>query len=142
MREIKNLNFKWYFQKNGGVPKTVPSDWTVINIPYTYNAIDGQDGNNDYYRGKASFVKEIYKNELPTSDKYYLEINGANSSSDVYINNNLVKHHDGGYSTFRVDITDYIETKNIITIITDNTANDFCYPQSADFTFYGGIYEM
>ena len=140
MREIKNLNFKWYFQKNGGVPKTVPSDWTIINIPYTYNAIDGQDGNNDYYRGKASFVKEIYKNELPTSDKYYLEINGANSSSDVYINNNLVKHHDGGYSTFRVDITDYIETKNIISIITDNAANDFCYPQSADFTFYGGIY--
>ena len=140
MRVVKNLNFKWNFRKNGGVPETMPADWTIVNIPYSYNAIDGQDGYGDYYRGKASFVKELYKNELPEADRYYLEINGANSSADLYINGKPVMHHNGGYSTWRADITDLIETKNIITVITDNAANDYCYPQSADFTFYGGIY--
>ena len=51
-------------------------------------------------------ASQIRKDELPVADRYYLEINGANSSADVYINGKRLAHHDGGYSTFRADITD------------------------------------
>ena len=50
-------------------------------------------------------------------------------------------HHDGGYSTFRVNVTDEIVAgTNDLKVTVDNSKNDRVYPQKADFTFYGGIY--
>ena len=48
--------------------------------------------------------------------------------------------HKGGYSTFRVDLTDHLKDENLLAISVDNCDNDTVYPQKADFTFYGGIY--
>ena len=31
------------------------SSWSVISIPHTWNALDGQDGGNDYYRGPGFY---------------------------------------------------------------------------------------
>lgn len=140
MREVLNLNFKWAFRKKGEILSAMPDTWDWVNIPHSYNAIDGQDGNNDLYRGKAVYMKELFKSDIPEAEKYFLEINGANSSADLYVNGKHMKHHDGGYSTWRVDITDELQASNIIAIEVDNAPNDFCYPQNADFTFYGGVY--
>ncbi len=141
MRKIINLNRKWSFRKGvSEVPAIVPSDWDFVNIPHTWNAIDGQDGGNDYFRGTCMYVKEIDMEEIPTADKYYLEINGANSSATVYMNGNELATHHGGYSTWRVDITDELAKGNKLAITVDNAPNDNVYPQMADFTFYGGLY--
>ena len=143
MRNIINLNFKWAFSKNAnGVPDDMPKgrDWELVALPHSWNNIDGQDGGNDYYRGRCYYVKELQKTDLPKADRYYLEINGANSSADVYVNGAELAHHDGGYSTWRVDITDSLEESNLIVIAVDNSENDSVYPQMADFTFYGGLY--
>ncbi len=141
MRQIYNLNAKWAFSKEAtAVPTEISPKWNFVNLPHSWNAIDGQDGANDYYRGTAYYAKALERADLPTADKYFLEINGANSSADVYVNGKNLCHHDGGYSTFRVDITDALEAENIIVIAVDNSANDRIYPQSADFTFYGGLY--
>ena len=137
MRKILNVNSNWEFIKNCENPE---SEKEIINIPHTWNAIDGQDGGNDYYRGKCLYKKLINKLELPNAGKYYLEINGANSSCDLYFNKELLTHHDGGYSTWRVNLTNLIKDENEIEIIVDNSANEEVYPQVADFTFYGGIY--
>ena len=56
------------------------------------------------------------------------------------LNGKEVIAHDGGYSTFRVDVTDVLAGTNEMTVSVDNTINDRVYPQKADFTFYGGIY--
>ena len=99
------------------------------------------DGDNDYYRGTCLYAKSVDKAEfLPTADRYYLEIKGANSSADVYVNGKKLAHHDGGYSTWRVDITEALDVNNLLVIAVDNQANEVVYPQMADFTFYGGIY--
>ena len=141
MRKIININRKWSFRKDmGEVPAVVPADWDFVNIPHCWNAIDGQDGGNDYFRGTCCYVKEIDMEEIPTADKYYLEINGANSSATVYMNGNKLASHDGGYSTWRVDITEELAKGNKLAITVDNSANETVYPQMADFTFYGGIY--
>ena len=141
MRQIYNFNTKWGFSKEAlEAPTTMPERWNWVNIPHTWNNIDGQDGGNDLYRGTAFYAKELEKMDLPKADRYFLEIQGANSSAILYINGKKLANHDGGYSTWRVDITDVLEDKNLFVFELDNSANDRVYPQNADFTFYGGLY--
>ncbi|MEE1036226.1 MAG: glycoside hydrolase family 2 TIM barrel-domain containing protein [Oscillospiraceae bacterium] len=141
MRNIVNLNFKWAFSKEAEtVPASMPEKWYWVNLPHTWNAIDGQDGNNDLYRGAAYYAKNVDKIDIPDAQRYYLEINGANSSAAVYWNGKKLAIHDGGYSIWRVDVTDVMESSNLIVFEVDNAPNDRVYPQSADFTFYGGLY--
>lgn len=141
MRKVLNINRKWAFSKDfSEIPSQINAKWNFVNLPHTWNAIDGQDGGNDYYRGICCYAKELTKEELPDADRYYLELRGANSSADVFVNGTKLAHHDGGYSTWRVDITDSLTDNNIIAITVDNSENDRVYPQMADFTFYGGLY--
>lgn len=131
MRNIKNINENWFFVKE--------NEKSTVNLPHTWNGIDGQDGGNDYYRGKCTYIKEIAKADMPHGEEIYLQLDGVNSSAFVYFNSKLVCTHHGGYSTFRVKLEN-IKDNNEIKIEADNSPNDFVYPQQADFTFYGGIY--
>ena len=141
MRNVINLNDNWAFLKGvSEAPVSLPENAETVSLPHTWNATDGQDGGNDYFRGSCCYIKEIDKKDLPKGDLYYLEINGANSSADVYVNDKKVAHHDGGYSTWRVNITDALSDSNRIAIVVDNAMNETVYPQTADFTFYGGLY--
>ena len=141
MRTVVNFNAKWAFTKQASeVPIELPMNWNWVNLPHSWNAIDGQDGGADYFRGIGYYAKALDKSDLPAADEYYLEIRGANSSADVYVNGSKLAHHDGGYSTWRVNITESLQANNLIVITVDNAANDTVYPQVADFTFYGGLY--
>ena len=139
MRQILKFNDNWEFIK--GVSEMGAAEGgESITIPHTWNATDGQDGGNNYFRGACLYRKAFRSDLLPKAKKYYLEINGANSSADVYMNGKRLAHHDGGYSTWRVNITGYLRTENTLCILVDNAPNEEVYPQVADFTFYGGIY--
>ncbi len=138
MRNILNLNENWLFVK--GSADIAARDGETVNLPHTWNAIDGQDGGSDYFRGSCVYHKTLKKAELPAADRHYLELRGANSSADVYVNGEKLCHHDGGYSTWRVDLTDHITEETAIAVVVDNSPNDHVYPQMADFTFYGGLY--
>ena len=141
MRQVCNLNTKWAFSKEAtDVPATMPEKWYWVTLPHTWNDIDGQDGGNDLYRGTAYYAKTISKTDLPKADQYYLEFNGANSSAKVYINGKEVASHDGGYSTWRVNVTEALTDESLIVVEVDNSPNEIVYPQMADFTFYGGLY--
>ena len=143
MRQILNLNRKWAFTKMANeVPTAIDNRWDFVNLPHTWNALDGMDGGGDYYRGTAWYAKEIDREDLPVADRYYIEFRGANASADLYVNGEKKMHHDGGYSTWRCDITREIQAgqKTLIAVCVDNGINDRVYPQVADFTFYGGLY--
>ena len=142
MRNILSLNHKWSFSKAAtAVPTDIDNKWDFVNLPHSWNAIDGQDGGNDYFRGTAYYAKKLNKEDIPAGEQYYLELCGANSSADVYVNGKHLAHHDGGYSTWRVNVTEaLVEIDNMIVVAVDNAANDRVYPQMADFTFYGGLY--
>ncbi|MBP3540449.1 MAG: glycoside hydrolase family 2 protein [Clostridia bacterium] len=137
MRNIINLNEGWLFEKGA---TAIGENAVTVTLPHTWNAQDGQDGGNDYFRGSCVYQKKIAKADLPAAERYYLEIRGANSSADVSVDGKQLCHHDGGYSTWRVDLTDALQDESDITIVVDNAPNDHVYPQMADFTFYGGLY--
>ncbi len=140
MRTVTKINGNWAFSLEAkAVPASYPSDWKVLDLPYTWNGEDGQDGGNDYYRGKGYFAKELSAAYFGTNDVHYLQFDGVNSSAEIYFNGKKIAEHHGGYSTFRVKVED-IKEKNLLVVVADNTANDRVYPQTADFTFYGGIY--
>ena len=134
MRKFIKLMSGWNFtdQKGNRAP---------VELPHTWNAKDGQDGGNDYYRGTLVYDNHFAKPKF-TEEKecVYLQFHGINASANVILNGETVCRHDGGYSTFRVDVTDKLQEDNSIAIEVDNSVNDRVYPQKADFTFYGGIY--
>ena len=143
MRQMVSLNRKWAFvMAPEGVPSAMPAPAYFVNLPHSWNAIDGQDGAGDYYRGTCAYVKNLSFEDLPEGEKLFIEIQGANSSADLYVGGKHIAHHDGGYSTWRADVTDAVSRSEdtLIVITVDNSANDRVYPQMADFTFYGGLY--
>ena len=45
MRQIINMNSGWsFFKDTKEIPATLPADWEVVNVPHTWNNIDGMDG--------------------------------------------------------------------------------------------------
>ncbi|MBR5315776.1 MAG: glycoside hydrolase family 2 protein [Firmicutes bacterium] len=141
MRQIINFNTAWAFTKEKvSAPASMPEGWEQVNLPHSWNNIDGQDGGNDYYRGTCHYAKTFQLEELPKADRYFLEIKGANSSATVFVNGKELASHDGGYSTWRVDMTEELQDENLVVVAVDNAPNNRVYPQMADFTFYGGLY--
>ena len=138
MRNIIKFNENWLFAKD--TTDINLREGVQVNLPHTWNAEDGFDGGNDYFRGSCLYVKSMKKEELPEADLYYLEFRGTAASADLYVNGAKLAHHDGGYSTWRVNVTEALAEENDIALIVENTINETVYPQMADFTFYGGIY--
>lgn len=134
MRKGICLNQEWTFFGPGGTEERV-------DVPHTWNAVDGQDGGNDYWRGTCTYEKTFCMPTFdPETQTVYLEFQGVNASADVELNGKPVMHHDGGYSTFRAEISGLLQQENHLKVRVDNSVNDRVYPQKADFTFYGGIY--
>ena len=134
MRRVEKFMQGWSFTDREGVKQDV-------SLPHTWNGKDGQDGGNDYYRGTCIYENTFARPQFDEeTERVYLQFHGVNASAKVILNEREVKEHHGGYSTFRVDVTDELEAENQIRVEVDNSANDFVYPQKADFTFYGGIY--
>lgn len=134
MREITKIMKGWEF--------TGPDGTTItVDLPHTWNARDGQDGGNDYWRGTCIYRTHFAAPQFNTaSHQVWIQFDGVNASAHVVLNGSPVCNHDGGYSTFRANITELLRDENELTVEVDNSKNDRVYPQKADFTFYGGIY--
>lgn len=120
--------------------KTETSRPEAVTLPHTWNAVDGQDGGNDYYRGTCRYVRGLKKSELPEGGEVWLEADGAAHTAEVFLNGEKLARHEGGFSRFRVNLTEFLREENELAITVDNSDNDTVYPQKADFTFYGGLY--
>ena len=140
MRTITDFCAGWRFAKTAEVPAALPENWEAVTLPHTWNAVDGQDGGNDYWRGTAMYAKSFARPVLEENGRTVLEFLGAAMTADVTLNGQHLAHHEGGFSTFRVDITDALADENLLCVAVDNGENDRVYPQKADFTFYGGLY--
>lgn len=136
MRQIISFNNNWNFSKDG-------RNWEPVTLPHTWNAIDGMDGKGEYYRGVCRYRKEFPTPPTQDGAVIFLEILACSLSGTVLVNDQELACHEGGYSSFTVDITRSLRPSpeiNTVTILADNSPRDDIYPQMADFTFYGGLY--
>lgn len=129
MRKTVKWNEGWLFQ---GRP---------VMLPHTWNAQDGQDGGNDYYRGECEYQKKFMPPELKDDGELWIEFRGAANRARIVLNGEEIGEHEGGYAAFRMNLTKALrEGENLLAVKVDNSQNRTVYPQKADFTFYGGIY--
>lgn len=128
------------------------ADWEDVNLPHTWNSKDGCDGwdnidsnGNSYYRGLGIYRKSFELSDLKSQNKeVFLDFEGVNTIAKVYVNHQYVGIHEGGYSGFRFDITDYVNwtNKNIVAVVVDNSPTTYIAPLAGegDFTKFGGMY--
>ena len=144
MRNLIHLNQDWRFiQKDAGLPQTLPEDWQKIDLPHSWNAVDGHDGNGSFDRGRYWYAKSFRTPRQPLAGgRVYVEFPAAGQQATVYVNGTEVAYHEGGYSLFRADVTDLCaeEGENLLVVACSNENKSSVYPQAADFTFYGGLY--
>ncbi len=141
MRKILDFNQDWLFIRTVENAEAVKfASGVQVKLPHTWNAEDGQDGGNDYHRGTCWYKKTFAGPERKSDERVWLEFGAVAMTADVYMNDRHLAHHEGGYSIFRVDITDTLDDDNVLVVSADNSKNETVYPQKADFTFYGGIY--
>ncbi|MDO5408708.1 MAG: glycoside hydrolase family 2 TIM barrel-domain containing protein [Eubacteriales bacterium] len=145
MRLFEQVNENWKFAKLDGALDSLENraeiSHVTVNLPHTWNNWDGQDGGGDYFRGKCEYTKRICRPDVPADYEIWLEFEGANSVAEVYADGEKLAEHRGGYSTFRVNLTEALKDgSTMVSVIVDNKNHSDVYPQMADFTFYGGIY--
>lgn len=111
-----------------------------VTMPHTWNAVDGQDGGNDYFRGTCAYTCPLPAVNAGEDEEEYLVFEGVNASAEIYLDGILLGRHDGGYSAFSLLLPSSDNRSRTLLVFVDNSENDTVYPQTADFTFYGGIY--
>ena len=72
------LNQNWIFSKEGHDEP--------VTLPHTWNAIDGQDGGNDYYRGTCSYTTVLPDIVLPENGRAVLQFDAVAMTAEVYLN--------------------------------------------------------
>jgi len=136
-----------------GAPETVPI-WEKVQLPHSYNASDAVDPFLNYYQG-AAWYRSNFKIDNPyTEGRTLLHFEGVGQKAKVYVYDQLVGEHVGGYDEWSVDITEAVAEfkKNPvftsqfkgeipISVRTDNTRDLEIIPSDlSDFNLYGGIY--
>lgn len=137
-REVIDFNNNWRFTKDSlGI-----SDWVNIQVPHTVNIEPLVV--NDMWQGTSWYEKNF---ELASNGKRaFVNFEGVMHEADVWVNDQKLVNHVGGYLPFAVDITDQIKPgeSNVIRVRVNNQDNPVIPPGKAlevlDFNYYGGIY--
>jgi len=116
--------------------------WESISLPHTWNARDGQDGGNDYYRGTGWYRKSFSIETGWKGKRVYLKFDAASSSAEVFVNGTSVGKHKGSYSAFCIDITSELRGRKeaLVAVKVTNAKDSTISPLRGDFTIYGGLY--
>ncbi|GAA3822280.1 glycoside hydrolase family 2 TIM barrel-domain containing protein [Streptomyces phyllanthi] len=141
-----HINNGWRFIRQDVAGAQAPgfddSGWTPVNTPHTWNADDGADGGNDYYRGVGWYRRHYTVPSDLAGKRLYLQFAGVNQVADVWVNGTYLGQHRGGYSRFRFGVTGVLVpgADNVIAVKVTNARDTGIAPVSADYTFEGGIY--
>ena len=145
-REMIDLNPGWKFIRDdvAGAEQSDFDDakWETLNLPHTWNNLDGQDGGNNYHRGVGWYRLHLKTEPAWATKEIYLKFDAASINSTVYVNGKQAGKHAGAFGAFCFDITPLLNLKsdNLIAVKVSNAKDDHVAPLSADFTFFGGIY--
>lgn len=136
-RNVQSLNAGWEFTS-----AQHPEKNELVNIPHTWNAEDAFRDGKEYFRGKGTYEKTFYAPEEWKNNRVFLKFEGSNQITTLFINEQYIGEHRGGYTGFVFDISEAVnpDAENSIRVEVDNSHNPDIPPLDADFNFYGGIY--
>ncbi|WP_329236720.1 glycoside hydrolase family 2 protein [Streptomyces sp. NBC_00111] len=146
LRTRLSLNSGWRFHKGDAAgAQAVGFDdaaWSATGVPHTWNASDGADGGNNYYRGIGWYRKHVTVPADLSGRMLFLQFAGANQVADVWVDGVHLGRHRGGYARFRFGATEALTPgkDNVIAVRVTNAPDPDIAPLDADYTFQGGIY--
>lgn len=112
MRHKIPLNGTWEFTCSSDVDPVSPElvDWSTVLVPSSYQSNDTVE----MFHFGTSWYRKIDVPEVSIGDdsRYFLCFEAVNYFADVYVNGTLVCSHEGGYTPFEVDITNFLKTGN------------------------------
>ncbi|NJW54098.1 glycoside hydrolase family 2 [Salinimicrobium sp. CDJ15-91] len=134
-RQVQTFNSAWKFSSE------VHSE-RIVDLPHTWNAEDAFRDGKEYFRGKGTYSRNLYTPQKWQNKQVFLKFEGSNQITRLYVNEQLIGEHPGGYTGFVFDITKALKpgAENELKIEVDNSHNADIPPLDADFNFYGGIY--
>ncbi|MFQ7727519.1 MAG: glycoside hydrolase family 2 protein, partial [Ruthenibacterium lactatiformans] len=101
MRRQISMNENWYFQRQDCGAALTLDYGEAVSLPHTWNAKDGQDGGNDYYRGACWYAKKFASPALTGAEEAWLEFRAVAMTAEIFVNGEKLICHKSGYSTFR-----------------------------------------
>ena len=138
-RTKTNFGFDWKFKRE----EKIATNWEKITIPHTAKieplVVNNQFQGNSWYQKK--FKVSNFKDK-----KVSIYFEGVMQEAHVWINDQKVANHKGGYLPFMVDITSFLNSQkeNVIKVKVNNEDNPEILPgkplKGLDFNYFGGIY--
>ena len=160
--DVHRLTGGWEFYQGdlGGVwealrtgrPAELPV-WEQVTLPHSYNGLDAVDPDMAYYEGPAWYRTRLKIDNPYPGGRTLLHFEGAGQKSAVYVYDQRVGEHVGGYDEFSVDLTDAVDRflkldassgfdgEIPVSIRVDNSRDLEMIPSNlSDFNIYGGLY--
>jgi beta-galactosidase len=144
-RQLASLNPGWKFlaadDAHAQEPGFDDGAWLPVDLPHTWNGLDGEDGGDNYRRGAGWYRRHLSVDASLAGRRLYLQFDGASLMADVYVNGVHVGKHRGGFARFLFDATGVLKpgADNLIAVRVDNGKLGIP-PTSSDFTIFGGLY--
>jgi beta-galactosidase len=140
------LDEQWKFirQDVAGAALTNFDDtaWQSVNLPHTWNNLDGQTSGTPYYRGIGWYRRHLLVDAQYAGKSLFLKFDGAATVTEVLVNGNSIGTHKGNFAAFCFDATPFLHVgqDNMIAVKVNNAKNSNVLPLSGDFTVFGGLY--
>jgi beta-galactosidase len=127
-----------------------PTGWDAVAMPHCWNALDAVDPDQGYYQGPGWYRLHVVDQNPFAGGRTLLSFHGAGQKTEVYLFEEKIAQHVGGYDEFVVDITDaaarYVAARGAksglpLAVRCDNSRDMEMIPSNeSDFCLYGGLY--
>ncbi|NLC66553.1 MAG: glycoside hydrolase family 2 protein [Clostridium sp.] len=148
MIKKKDINFNWkyspVFRKEYITNDFTEGSFEIVQIPHTNIELPFNNFDEKIYQFESCYKKDIWIDKLNDNERVYIRFNAVMTYAKIYLNGNFVGDHKGGYTPFRLDLTDHAiaDSNNSLTVYVDSREREDIPPFGfvVDFLTYGGIY--
>ena len=152
-REVLNFDTEWLYSsvdyENGASVDLDDSGFEQVSVPHANTILQEHKG-EDFEKEIASYRFVSWYRRHFTLPKEYagrnimVEFEGVATVAQVYLNGELLAEHDGAYTGFTVDISDYVYTDgrdNVLAVRVDSEKQTQIPPEggNVDYCVFGGI---
>jgi hypothetical protein len=137
------LNREWKFALGDCVGAEAPDfadkAWNPVGLPHSFSL--PYFLSSEFYMGTGWYRRPLSVPRKWEAKRIFLEFDGVFQVAEVYVNGRRVGAHEGGYTGFSLEITDFVHAgDNVLAIRVNNLWNPELAPRAGEHVFSGGIY--
>jgi hypothetical protein len=138
-----SLNREWKFSlgdfAGAETPGFADETWSLVGLPHSFS--EPYFLSPEFYTGYGWYRKHLTLPREGKQKRSFLEFDGVFQVAEVFVNGRAVGRHQGGYTGFTFDITEFVRKgDNILAVRVNNFWNPELAPRAGEHVFSGGIY--